>query len=386
MAFLPEESLPDAARPRPERRGGLLSQVMGQETDPPRTLLRRAPVPELPSVHQIVLPTPWEVGPVQIYLIEGDPLTLIDTGVKSPRSRAALEAAFDALGLGLEDVRRVILTHHHGDHLGQAQTLRDAGAELEVLAHETEVASIEAFSEDREEDIDATSALFREHGVPDTLLARQAEMRRRWMADDPPLCEATHVDRALRDGDPVAFKEFELAVIHAPGHTAGHLLLHEPRTQTLITGDHLMGDAVPFTETYYEAGAPDPTDPLARRPRFRGLPAYLSSVRSLRGRPFRTILPAHGGVIDRPARAIDDAILFYEVRVQRVERALEKLGAGRQDVTAWSVWESLFPKADPLTQMRTRMLMVIGALDVLEDAGRVQALRREQGVLAQRLR
>ena len=279
----------------------------------------------------------------------------------------------------------MILTHHHGDHLGQAQTLRDLGAELEVLAHEAEVPSIESWSEDREEDIQATRMLFHEFGVPHDVLERQSEMRRRWLAEDPPLCEATRVDRSLRDGDPVSFKDFELRVIHAPGHTAGHLLLHEARTRTLFTGDHLMGDAVPFTETYYVEGTPEPADPLARRPRFRGLPSYLASVRSLRGGAFRTVLPAHGGVVDRPGRLIEDAILFYEVRVQRALRALEKVGAASRDVTAWEVWKTLFPKADPVTQMRTRMLMVIGALDVLEDAGRVAPRRQADGRLAHRL-
>lgn len=353
---------------------------MDPSNEAPRGGLHRAPVAELPQVHQIVLPTPWEVGPVQIYVVEGDPLTLIDTGVKSARSRTALEAAFEGLGVGCEDVRRVILTHHHGDHLGQVQSLRDAGADLEVLAHEAEIASIEGFAEDRESDIEATHALFGEHGVPNDLLVRQAEMRRRWIAEDPPLCEPTRVDRALRSGDRVGFKDFELEVIHAPGHTAGHLLLHEPRTRTLFTGDHLMGDAVPFTETYYESGTPDPSDPLARRPRFRGLPCYLDSLRQLRGRAFRTLLPAHGGVLERPSRTVEDAILFYEVRVQRIERALQKLGA-TGGVTGWEIWRTLFPKADPVTQMRTRMLMVIGALDVLEDAGRASPARRADGVL-----
>ncbi|CAG0957699.1 Hydroxyacylglutathione hydrolase GloC [Myxococcaceae bacterium] len=353
--------------------------------DPKAPGLRRAPVAELPQVHQIVLPTPWEVGPVQIYLIEGDPITLVDTGVRSEPSRAALAAALDALGVGFEDVRRVVLTHHHGDHLGQAQSLRSAGADLEVLAHEAERELVENFSEDREEDIVATRALFTEHGVPGELLDRQAEMRRRWISEDPVLCEPTRVDRELRSGDRIGFKDFDLEVIHAPGHTAGHLLLHEPCSRTLFTGDHLMGDAVPFTETYYESGAPDPRDPLARRPRFRGLPAYMASLRELRGRSFRTILPAHGGIVERPSRCIEDAILFYEVRVQRIERALEKLSA-ECGATAWEIWCSLFPKADPVTQMRTRMLMVIGGLDVLEDAGRAVPERRADGVIAYRPR
>jgi glyoxylase-like metal-dependent hydrolase (beta-lactamase superfamily II) len=346
--------------------------------------LRRAPVAGLPALHQIVLPTPWPVGPVQVYVVEGDPLTLIDTGVRTRESRASLESAFDALGLGLDELRRIVLTHYHGDHLGQAESLRRA-ASLEVWTHEDEASMCEQFSAERDERIEDTEALFREYGVPEELLARQTALRRRWVAEDP-LCEATRVDRRLRAGDRVPFKDFELEVIHAPGHTAGHLLLYEEASGTLLTGDHLMGNAVPFTDNYYLEGGPDPADPLRRRPRFRGLPRYLESLRRLRGGAFRTILPAHGGVLERPARVVDDALLFYEVRVQRVDRALRRVVRAGGGATAWEVWQALFPKADPVTEMRTRMLMVIGALDLLEDEERVAVRRRPDGVLEQRPR
>jgi len=346
------------------------------------TLLVRAPVPELPRLHQIVLPTPWEVGPVQIYVVEGDPLTLIDTGVARPESRAALTAAFDQLGLELGQVRRVVLTHHHTDHMGQVQTVRDAGADLEVWVHEDDADDVELYSPERDERIEVGNELFREYGVPEDLLERQAADIRAWIAREPPLCAPTRVDRRLCDAERIPFKDFELEVIHAPGHTAGHVLLHEARTGTLLTGDHLMGRAVPFTESYYVPGAPDPRDPLRRRPRFRGLPAYLDSLRSLRGRPFRCLLPAHGGIIDRPGRAIDDAILFYEVRIQRIERALARIAERSGPATGWQVWQELFPKLDPVTQMRTRMMMVIGGLDVLEAEGRVTVERAADGSLS----
>jgi hypothetical protein len=86
-------------------------------------------------------------------------------------------------------------------------------------------------------------------------------------------------------------------------------------------------------------------------------------------------------VIERPARAIDEAILFYDVRVQRVQRALARLSEHERSVTAWEIWQQLFPKADPVLQMRTRMLMVIGALDLLEDAGALEVARNAQGIL-----
>jgi glyoxylase-like metal-dependent hydrolase (beta-lactamase superfamily II) len=348
------------------------------------SLVVRGPVRALPRLHQIVLPTPWEIGPVQVYLVEDDPLTLVDTGVRRPESRAALEAALDALGYELRDVRRVVLTHYHTDHMGQAQTLRDAGADCEVWAHEDDADDVEGFSWEREERLGPTDALFGEHGVPAALLARQSERIRREMNAIPPLAAATHVDRRLRDGERIAFKNLDLAVVHAPGHTAGHVVLLDEVSGTLLTGDHVMGTAVPFTESFYREVLPDPSDPLGRRPRFRGLPAYLRSLRQLRGGSYRTILPAHGGILDRPARAIDDALLFYEVRIQRVLRAAAKATQERGDATAWEIWQRLFPKLDPDTQMRTRMVMVIGALDVLEDTGQVIARRRSDGTIAHR--
>jgi glyoxylase-like metal-dependent hydrolase (beta-lactamase superfamily II) len=343
--------------------------------------LRRSPVRERPEIHQIVLPTPWPVGPVQVYLVEAEPLTLVDTGVRSPGSWAALGLALDGLGYGVEDLRRVVLTHYHGDHLGQAESLRRAGADIEVWCHALEAPWCEGFSAERDENIEGTEALFREYGVPEDLLARQTSQRREWVKQDP-LCEATHVDRVLRESERVSFKDFSLEVIHAPGHTAGHLLLHEPASGVLLTGDHIMGNAVPFTENYYlEDAEADPGDRLHRRPRFKGLPRYMQSLRTLRGRPFRTILPAHGGVIERPGRAIEDAILFYEVRIQRIERALRKIAGRGRAVTAWEIWQHLFPKADPVTEMRTRMTMVIGALDGLEETGAVRVARRADGIL-----
>ncbi|RIL05441.1 MAG: hypothetical protein DCC71_10365 [Proteobacteria bacterium] len=345
-------------------------------------VLVRSPAADLPVLHQIVLPTPWDIGPVQIYVVEGDPLTLIDTGVRRDNARAALEAAFEELGLELAQIRRVVLTHYHTDHMGQVATLRDAGADFELLVHQDDADDVEQFSVEREERIEESNRLFAEHGVPIDLLARQAGRIRREVAGNPPLALAARVDRRLRDGERLPFKDFELEVLHAPGHTAGHIVLAERRSGVLLTGDHLMGNAVPFTESFDLSERPDAADPVGRRPRFRGLPSYLASLRRLRAGGFRCILPAHGGILDRPARVIDEAMLFYEVRVQRVERIAARIAAERGDASAWEIWQQLFPKLDPDTQMRTRMVMVIGALDVLEDQGRVTPHRRADGTLA----
>src|SRR4051794_10540083 len=82
-------------------------------------------------VHGLSLPTPFPIGAVNVYLVEGDPLTLVDSGPKADVSRAALEAGLAGLGYRVEDLRRIIITHHHVDHMGLAAEIAGrSGAEI----------------------------------------------------------------------------------------------------------------------------------------------------------------------------------------------------------------------------------------------------------------
>src|ERR671916_1169757 len=83
----------------------------------------------------ISVPTPFYVGPVNVYLIREEPLTLIDTG---PKTREALEALKEGLRrerVRVSDIRRIVLTHAHEDHCGLAKQLRDEAKEAEVFVH-----------------------------------------------------------------------------------------------------------------------------------------------------------------------------------------------------------------------------------------------------------
>src|ERR687886_1466956 len=83
----------------------------------------------------IAVPTPFYVGPVNVYLVAEEPLTLIDTG---PKTREAVEALREGLRrarVRVSDLRRIVLTHAHEDHCGLAKQLRDEAKEAEVLVH-----------------------------------------------------------------------------------------------------------------------------------------------------------------------------------------------------------------------------------------------------------
>src|SRR6476469_3640338 len=84
----------------------------------------------LPPIHQLSLPTPFKVGPVNSYIVDTEPLTLVDCGPLTEEAWAALEAGLAAHGWRVQDIGRLIITHGHVDHWGlAARIVAISGAE-----------------------------------------------------------------------------------------------------------------------------------------------------------------------------------------------------------------------------------------------------------------
>src|ERR687891_1137076 len=83
----------------------------------------------------ISLPTPFYIGPVNVYLIAEDPITIIDTGPKTKATVDALRDGLRSAGFRVSDIRRIVLTHAHEDHCGLAKSLRDEAKNAEVFVH-----------------------------------------------------------------------------------------------------------------------------------------------------------------------------------------------------------------------------------------------------------
>ena len=75
------------------------------------------------GIHRMAIPTPFTVGRVNCYLIEDDPLTLVDVGPNSGKALDALEQELGARGHRIEDLGRIVITHQHIDHLGLVEIL-----------------------------------------------------------------------------------------------------------------------------------------------------------------------------------------------------------------------------------------------------------------------
>src|SRR3954467_5107370 len=84
------------------------------------------------GIAKLILPTPFPVGDVNVYLIKGDRLTLVDTGPNTAESWEALKLQLKELKLEPRDIEQVILTHHHPDHSGLLDRFSPT---LEVYGH-----------------------------------------------------------------------------------------------------------------------------------------------------------------------------------------------------------------------------------------------------------
>jgi glyoxylase-like metal-dependent hydrolase (beta-lactamase superfamily II) len=240
----------------------------------------------LPGVWRLRLPLPWPGVPhCNAWAIgAGDGIVLVDTGVHEPGSMAHLERALDQAGLQLRHVRRIVCTHAHVDHCGQAPALRSrTGAK--VWMHPA-WGHLHANDETPDQTLARRMEVARQSGVPEAPLQRWAEQRR---ALGTGISGELVVDEDLVPGVTIASDLGDWQVIETPGHAPSHVCLHQPERRLLISGDHLLGRVSLFFD---EGHTPDPVGEfLASLEKVDGLDARLALAGH--GRPFTDV---HGHV------------------------------------------------------------------------------------------
>lgn len=301
-------------------------------------------------VRRIVLPTPYAVGPVNAYLIEAEPLTLVDAGLNTPQSRNALALAFAASGYFIESVQRVLVTHAHPDHYGLVHVVQEASGAT-VYFPEREIARVR----DRQM-LFEVGRLLMEAGMPLELLFRMDQERKKDRTR-PGLDHDTVIP--LRDGDTFAFRAedgaFSLTALDMPGHTGGHMVLHEPVTGTLFAGDQLLPDVSPNPLL-----EPSLDEPGERR---RSLKEYLVSLERMAGMDLKLVYPGHGEPVTEPGALIASTIEHHYKRKANVASHL-----GPEAKTPYEIAQEIYPKVSGY-DVFLAVSEVIAHLDLVVDDG-----------------
>jgi glyoxylase-like metal-dependent hydrolase (beta-lactamase superfamily II) len=212
----------------------------------------------LPGLWRLRLPLPWAGVPHcnAWALAAGDGIVLIDCGMDQPAqdghpgSLEQLELALAQVGLALEQVTDLVITHAHSDHWGQAATVIErTGAKLWMHPNH---AHGRASLDDPEAALNRRFEVGRQSGVPEAALTAYFERVRQLPSG---IAGAAEPDHLLVNGVTVATDHGPLVVHETPGHAPSHVCLYQPDRRLLISGDHLLGRI----SLYFDYGwTPDP--------------------------------------------------------------------------------------------------------------------------------
>ena len=298
----------------------------------------------------ISVPTPFYIGPVNVYLVAEDPVTLIDTGPKTKEALEALREGLRRARFRVADIKRIVLTHAHEDHCGLAKQVRDEAKDAEVLVHGWETGHRAGRLEYEENRV-----LLLRAGVPEDELAAMRRLYQQVRQYADALEDGEHAE--LKDNSELEFANGSLRVVHTPGHTPGSCSFVREADRTIIAGDCVLKRVTPNPVL-----SPDPVDPTRR---FHSLAEYLVSLARLRSFAPTLIHGGHGDVIEDFEELFNRYVRAINERQSNVISMLPKAGA-----TAWDISRELFPDASDVHRFLA-VSETVAHLDLAHTEGRI---------------
>ena len=299
----------------------------------------------------MAIPTPFAVGRVNVYLIEDDPLTLVDAGPNSGSSLDELQRELAGHGHAIEDIELILITHQHIDHIGLVEIVAShSGAE--VAAIDRLVPFVENYREAAAEDDAFAMETMLRGGIPADVAQALASVSlafRAWGS------RAT-ITRTLREGDVVELRDRKLEVGFRPGHSPTDTIFHDRDRRMLIAGDHLIKHIS--------------SNPLISRlpgskERPQSLVTYIDSLQQTARMDLDLVLPGHGDPVTDHAGLIDSRLTLHARRAEKIHKLISERPRTAYDL-AQAMWGNI-----AVTQAYLTLSEVVGHVDLLLNAGRV---------------
>ena len=291
------------------------------------------------------------------YLLhDGKSLTLIDAAISSEKCWKQLTDTLDAHGWSIPDIDRILLTHHHGDHVGLVPRILSERI-IPVYAHPAAIPRLGMDTDFLEMRYRFFQRLYKEMGcgtAGDTRLAKFQETIRN--ADQ--LALKTDI-LPITEGEIVA----GLTVLETPGHSLDSISFLDPARKWLFVGDVLIAHS--STNAII--------DPDLEGNRLPSVAQHRDSLLKLQGIDAGTVFPGHGDLIEGHRELIQSKLAKMD---RKMERMMGLIASGIS--TAHDLAEAYYGE----TYRKEFSLVIseiIGHLDYLEGQGRIQKTMK-QGV------
>jgi glyoxylase-like metal-dependent hydrolase (beta-lactamase superfamily II) len=305
------------------------------------------------KVYKIELPIPFPVKTTNVFFIDEPPRTLIDTGIKTEASLAALKKGMEDIGFSLKSIERILITHGHIDHYGQAKRLSSlSGAPIYI--HPKEYGRIRSIIHL----LGFLKTVLLRNGIPEPLVNEAIHYIESAYKLADPLEDAYFLD----EGDPIPYESMTWRTIHCPGHSPGLICFYWPEKKLLFSGDHLLKEVTPN---------PILNTPEDRSFRYPSLKEYLDSLKKVENLDISLSLPGHGEEITDVKGLIQKILTHHQERMDLICSILS-----RGEKTPYEIAMNLFPGVPPF-EVFLGISEAVGHLEILREKGIVKGVEKE---------
>ena len=309
------------------------------------------------SITRIEIPIPFPIQSVNMYFIEDSIPTLIDAGFHSDEGLRVVEHALEEKGVRLSDIKRILLTHGHLDHVGLAGKIQESGR-ADVFIHPRDrdkcIWNIETYAEKKKAPF---LRFFKEGGLPETIIETIADqMDTRFKSYFPGDFEVMD----LHEDDHIGFDDFDLEVIPCPGHTRGSVCFFDRKNGRFFSGDHLLEKITSNPVVELETGE--------NGTGYKSLSHYLESLSLTENLDIKEVLPGHGSPFHEYRKRIGEIREHHRTRQEEILRVLKSRATDREGINLFNITMSIFPELKAW-DIFLGMSETVGHLDILEEKG-----------------
>ena len=298
------------------------------------------------GVHHIPLELPWSTpGNVNVYLLEeNDGYVMIDCGVDGSEYLKLLEMHLNQLGITFNDIKLLVGTHMHIDHIGLSQRLREF--DIPFALYKNSIDYLDEYND--------WSIRFK-----DLIKMAKNEYTPASFIDDlksisTPLYAGRleKPDILLSEGRVKSIKR-NLNVVFTPGHDYSEISLYDEKTKIVFSGDHILPRITPFIPVQNENS--------------NLLKEFLDSLDKVDHLDHEIIAPGHGNIISNPHKRIEQMKLHHQRRSERILGFLKN-----EDLTGWEISNKLFPRDLDSLNLRLAFQETLAHLHLLKSQRRVE--------------
>ena len=304
------------------------------------------------GITHIPLELPWtSPGFVNVYFIEdATGLVMIDCGVDGAEYLELLENKMASVGISFDDIKLLIGTHMHSDHIGLSSTIRAKG--IPFALYKNSVDFIKGYN-DWSIRFKKLKEYARKEGAPNDFLNDLDQIK------TPKFAGKISEPEVLLDEGRLKDISRNIEIIFTPGHDRTEISILDNPSKILFSGDHILPKITPFIPLE------DDKDDMLQK--------YSDSLDKVYNLEQKLIAPGHGSLIENPYSRIEQMKLHHKRRSEKIIKLI-----GNSQLTGWEVVNLLFPRKLDALNLRLAFQETMAHLKYLENNKKINHIIGEK--------